>query len=106
MLKQYRVGGGSQDEVINIPDLDDESPGFFNVFAPVPDLDDLESTKQLFPQANFTGAGYKYWRAACNFPETTSFTFGVNFLSGNTSEAIAHIENMEKAFAVWIPQLE
>ncbi|KAF7517705.1 hypothetical protein G7054_g13717 [Neopestalotiopsis clavispora] len=94
-----RIGGGSQDEVINIPDLDDESPSFFNVFAPVPDLDDLKSTKQLFPQANFTGAGYKYWRAACNFPETTSFTFGVNFLSGNTSEAIAHIENMEKAFA-------
>ncbi|ETS78715.1 hypothetical protein PFICI_08568 [Pestalotiopsis fici W106-1] len=94
-----RIGGGSQDFIINVADLDNEEPGFYNIFAPVPELDDLESTKQLFPQAYFTGAGYKYWRAACNFPPTTSFTFGVNFLAGNTSEAIAQIKNIEKAFA-------
>ncbi|KAI0162911.1 hypothetical protein BJ166DRAFT_578639, partial [Pestalotiopsis sp. NC0098] len=98
-LRYNRVGGGSQDFIINVDELDNEDPGFYNIFKPVPDYDDLESTKELFPQAYFTGAGYKYWRAACNFPPTTSFTFGVNLLAGNTSEAIAQIKNIERAFA-------
>lgn len=99
-LRYNRVGGGSQDFIINVDDLDNEDPGFYNIFKPVPDYDDLESTKELFPQAYFTGAGYKYWRTACNFPPTTSFTFGVNLLAGNTSEVIAQIKNIERAFAV------
>lgn len=73
-------------------------PGFYNVFDPVPD--DPESTKELFPEAFFTGAGFDYWRCAGNMPKGTKFTWGVNFKTENASEAVAQIRQLEKAFAV------
>jgi hypothetical protein len=94
---RIRVGGGTQDHIIYEAGITGE-PGFGNVYAPVPS--NITDTKQLFPEAEFVGAGYDYWLSSGNLPEGTEYTWGVNFGAGNASEAVAQVRQIEKAFAV------
>ena len=75
-----------------------EEPGFYDVFAPVPDI--ITGTKELFPEALYVGAGPDFWLCSGNMPEGTAFTWGVNFAASNASEAVAQVRQIEKAFAV------
>lgn len=97
MHRTSRVGGGTQDHIIYDANITGE-PGFSDIFAAVPAV--VTDTKQLFPEASYVFAGYDYWLSSCNFPEGTQFTWGVNFGAGNSSEAVAQVREIEKAFSV------
>lgn len=91
-----RVGGGTQDGVIYYP-VFPANPGYVSTFPAVPAG---ATSKQLFPEASSTKAGYNYYLCAGNMPNGTAFTWGVNFASGNMSETVAQVQVVDRAFAV------
>ncbi|KAH8810928.1 glycoside hydrolase family 79 protein [Xylogone sp. PMI_703] len=94
---RIRVGGGTQDRIFYTPTITG-NPGFHDVFPQVPAQ--ISNTKQLFPEADTVYAGPNYWLSSCNLPEGTAFTWGVNFWTGNISEAVAQVRQIERTFTV------